>query len=154
MTRLTPHFTLDELVRSQTATRHGLDNRPPGAALLNLVRLAETLERIRVAVGSRSIQITSGYRSPALNQRIGGSCTSAHMDGRAADIVVRGRSPLQVARAIQASGIVLDQLILEFGEWCHVGVARVGEVSRGDVLTARFLSGGGVRYERGIVAAA
>jgi len=153
MTRLTPHFTLDELVRSQTASRHGLDNTPPGAALLNLARLAETLERIRVAVGSRSIQITSGYRSPALNQRIGGSCTSAHMDGRAADIVVRGRSPLQVARAIQASGLVLDQLIFE-GDWCHVGIARVGEVSRGDVLTARFLPGVAVRYERGIVAAA
>lgn len=152
MTKLTQHFTLSEMLRSDYASRHGIDNTPPGSALLNLARLAETLERVRAAVGGRSITITSGYRSPALNQRIGGSRMSAHMDGRAADILVRGMTPLQVSRAIQSSGVVIDQLIFE-GDWTHVGIARVGEASRGDVLTARF-GNGGVRYERGIVAAA
>lgn len=154
MTKLTTHFSLDEFLRSEYATRNGIDNTPPGSAMLNLARLAEMLERIRTALGNRTIQITSGYRSPTLNQRIRGSVTSAHMDGRAADIVVRGMSALQVARAIQSSGIVLDQLILEFGEWCHVGIAKVGEPSRGDVMTAKQLPCCGVRYERGIVAAA
>lgn len=152
MTRLTAHFALEEFLRSQVAIRNLIDNTPPDSALRNLPRLAEMLERIRTAVGGRSIQITSGYRSPALNQRIGGSRSSAHMDGRAADIVVRGMTPLQVARSIQSAGIVLDQLIFE-GEWCHVGIARPGDVSRGDFMTARFVPGGGVRYERGIVAA-
>lgn len=154
MTKLTTHFTLDEFLRSDYAVRNSIDNTPPGSAHLNLARLAETLERIRTAVGNRTIQITSGYRSPVLNQRIRGSVTSAHMDGRAADIVVRGLSALQVARAIQSSGVTLDQLILEFGEWVHVGIARVGEPSRGDVLTARSSPCCGTRYERGIVAVA
>lgn len=152
MTKITTHFTLEEFVRSQTAARLGIDNTPPPSAVMNLGRLAETLERIRGAVGNRSIQITSGYRCPALNQRIGGSRTSAHMDGRAADIVVRGLTPLQVSRAIQAAGIVLDQLIWE-GQWVHVGIAKAGEVARGDALTAKF-GPGGVTYQRGIVAAA
>lgn len=150
-TKLTAHFSLEELLFSQEAARHCLDNVPSGSVQINLARLAMVLERIRAAVGNRTVTVTSGYRSPALNQRIGGSRTSAHMDGRAADIVVRGMTALQVARAIQAAGIVLDQLILE-GAWTHVGIARVGEKSRGDVLTARF-GPAGVKYERGIVAA-
>lgn len=153
MTQLTQHFTLDELTRSQTAIRQGIDNIPPGSAQINLARLAEKLESIRSACGHRAVQITSGYRSPALNARIGGSRTSAHMDGRAADIVVRGMTPVQVARAIERAGIVLDQLIYE-GTWVHVGIPRVGEVSRGNVMTAIFEPGKPVRYRHGIVAAA
>jgi hypothetical protein len=150
--KIASHFDLIEFVRSQTATRHGLDNTPTDSAGLNLIRLAATLERVRTAIGNRPLQITSGYRSPELNARIGGSRASAHMDGRAADIVVRNLSPLQVCRAIQAAGIVLDQLIFE-GDWTHVGIARVGETPRGDVLTAVFKPGHAVRYQRGIVAA-
>lgn len=149
--KLTAHFTLDEFLRSQTATRFNISNDPDGHTRINLQRLSEALESIRTALGSRSIQITSGYRSKALNDRIGGSTTSAHMDGRAADIVVRGMTPLQAARAIQGSGIVLDQVILE-GSWVHVGIARVGDVARGDFMTARF-GADGVKYQRGIVAA-
>jgi zinc D-Ala-D-Ala carboxypeptidase len=149
--KLTDHFTLEELVRSQTAARLDIANSPDGYIQINLQRLAETLENVRTAVGNRSIQVTSGYRSKALNEINGGSKTSAHMDGRAADIVVRGMTALQVARAIQASGIVLDQLIYEFGQWVHVGIHRVGEVARGDVLTARRENGRTV-YHRGIVA--
>lgn len=149
--KLTAHFQLDEFTRSQTATRLGIDNTPPESVMVNLQRLAEALERIRSALGGKAIHITSGYRCPDLNARIGGSKTSAHMDGRAADFVVRGMTPLQAARKILAAGITLDQIIYE-GDWVHVGIPRVAEPSRGDVLTARF-DGGRVRYERGIVAA-
>lgn len=149
--KLTAHFTLEEFTRSQTATRCNILNDPDGHSRINIQRLAETLEAIRTALGGKSIQITSGYRCNDLNKRIGGSKTSAHMDGRAADISVRGMSPLQSARAIQASGIVLDQLIFE-DQWVHVGIARVGETPRGDVLTARF-GPDGVKYQRGIIAA-
>lgn len=153
MTQLSQHFSLAEFVRSQTATRHGIDNTPPGSAQINLARLAEQLERVRMAVGSRSVQITSGYRCPALNARIGGSRTSAHMEGRAADIVVRGMTAVQVARAIERASIVFDQLIFE-GAWVHVGISRVGDLARGDVLTAIFEPGRPVRYQHGIVASA
>lgn len=150
--KLTRHFSLEEFTRSQTASRLGLDNTPPEGVLVNLKRLAGVLEKIRELTGRHAVLITSGYRSPALNRQIGGSRTSAHMDGRAADIVVRGMSPLALARKIQASGLVLDQLIYE-GDWVHVGIARVGEPSRGDVLTAKFIHGT-VTYQHGIVAKA
>lgn len=148
MTNLSTHFTLEELTHSQTATRLGIENNPNDAELVNLRRLAETLERIRTAVG-KPIQITSGYRCKALNERVGGSKTSAHMDGRAADIVVAGLTPIRLARAIREAGIVLDQLIYE-GEWIHVGIPLVGEKSRGDVMTAVFEKGG-VRYMHGLI---
>lgn len=149
--KLTSHFTLEEFTRSQTAARFNILNDPDGHSRINIQRLAETLEAIRTALSGKSIQITSGYRCNDLNRRIGGSKSSAHMDGRAADIVVRGMTPLQAARAIQGSGIVLDQVILE-GSWVHVGIARVGDVARGDFMTARF-GPDGVKYQRGIIAA-
>lgn len=149
MIKLSKHFSLAELIRSQTAARHDINNNPPDSVIINLERTAAVLERIRVALGNRRIFVTSGYRSPQLNSKIGGSRTSAHMDGRAADIEVEGMTPLEAARAIHASDVVLDQLILEFGEWVHVGIPRVGDRPRGDVMTAMFDSGR-VIYKNGI----
>lgn len=64
--------------------------------------LCEELEIIRAALGGQSIQVMSGYRDPEYNRAIGGATRSQHMDGRAADIVVSGRSPAQVhAEALQ-----------------------------------------------------
>ena len=143
------HFTLAELCRSDVATRHLIDNRPPDAVMPNLRRLIETLERIRAALGDRPVIVTSGYRSPDLNSKIGGSRSSAHMDGRAADIQVVGLHPRAVALGIAEAGIRLDQLIYE-GHWAHVGIHAENVTPRGDILTARF-SDNGVRYVRGIV---
>lgn len=148
MTNLSAHFTLEELVRSQTATRFGIDNRPSDSVLINLKRLAEMLERVRSAVG-KPIQVTSGYRCKALNERVCGSKNSAHMDGRAADIVVAGLAPIRVARAIREAGIVPDQLIYE-GGWVHVGIPLVGDKPRGDVMTAVFEKGE-PRYMHGLI---
>lgn len=146
--KLSEHFDLEEFTRSQTAARLCIDNTPPLGVVANLSRLAITLEAIRNACSGRPITISSGYRCPTLNQRIGGSRTSAHMDGRAADIHVRGMSPVSVAQAIVNADIELDQLIYE-GAWVHVGIAKPGSAPRGDVLTAEF-SGRGVTYRRGI----
>lgn len=146
--KLSEHFDLEEFTRSQTAARLCIDNTPPLGVVANLSRLAITLEAIRNACSGRPITISSGYRCPTLNQRIGGSRTSAHMDGRAADIHVRGMSPVSVAQAIVNADIELDQLIYE-GAWVHVGIAKPGSSPRGDVLTAEF-SGRGVTYRRGI----
>ena len=146
--KLSEHFDLEEFTRSQTAARLCIDNTPPLGVVANLYRLAITLEAIRNACSGRPITISSGYRCPTLNQRIGGSRTSAHMDGRAADIHVRGMSPGSVAQAIVNADIELDQLIYE-GAWVHVGIAKPGSAPRGDVLTAEF-SGRGVTYRRGI----
>lgn len=144
--QLSPHFTLDELQRSRTAERLGIDNAPPPAARANLDRLARLLEEVRAALGGRAIHITSGYRSPELNRRVGGSPASAHMDGCAADLIVWGMSPLDVARVIDASAIAFDQLIYE-GDWVHIAIPTSGRARR-NRLTAWFRDGR--RYVSGI----
>jgi zinc D-Ala-D-Ala carboxypeptidase len=143
---LTDHFTLEELTISQTAAREGIDNTPDAAALANLRTLAAVLERVRSALGNHAVAVSSGYRCPALNAAIGGSKTSAHMDGRAADFIVPAfGTVLQTARAIAASGIGFDQLIYEYGRWIHLGLAAPGKTARGELLSigakGKYVSG-------------
>jgi zinc D-Ala-D-Ala carboxypeptidase len=69
---ITPNFTLEEMIVSQVAAREGLDNTPSQQVISNLHLLCEALERVRALFGLPVI-ISSGYRSPALNKRIGGS---------------------------------------------------------------------------------
>lgn len=122
--RLSPHFTLAELTRSDTAAARGIDNAPGSEHLANLQRLAATLEQVRALLGQPML-ISSGYRSPALNRAVGGSSTSDHSNGLAADFTSpRFGAVRQVCEAIQASGIAFDQLIYEQGntEWVHLGI--------------------------------
>jgi hypothetical protein len=143
---LTAHFTLAELTLSQTATRRGIDNTPDAQAMDNLRRLAATLENIRALVG-KPVIVSSGYRNEAVNRAVGGSKSSAHMSGLAADINVPGVSPETLARIIKASSIQYDQLILEYDRWVHVGLA---DEPRMQLLTIRH----GTGYMKGIVALA
>lgn len=150
MTQLSPHFSLEELCSSETATRMGREIIPPPDVLTNLTRLCkDVLEPLRVRLG-RPMVITSGYRPPWLNTLIGGSKTSAHMFGRAADIKVVGMDPQMFSRWIlhtyQGENWPIDQVIYE-GTWTHVGIA---DVPRGQFLTAHF-GNGGVTYTEGVV---
>lgn len=122
--QLSPNFTLDEFTHSNTATRAGISNEPNEAILIRLKRVAATLEQVRTLLG-KPITITSGYRSPALNDLVPGSSdTSAHTQGWAADFKVAGMTPFQVCQAIMKSGIRYDQLIHEFPPtgWTHISV--------------------------------
>lgn len=120
--RLSEHFTLAELTVSETAARRGIDNTPPPSALANLVRLAAMLENIRALIG-KPIIVTSGYRSPIVNEMVNGATGSAHLTGRAADIIAPAfGTPLELARAIEAARLPLDQVIHEFGRWVHVSI--------------------------------
>jgi putative chitinase len=128
MTQLTPNFSLGELTASETADRHGIDNTPSPEHLANLERLARFLEEVRSALG-KPILINSAYRGPAVNEKVGGSKSSQHMIGCAADIRVPGMSPDEVCRAIIAAGLPYDQIIREFwdpekkaGGWTHISV--------------------------------
>lgn len=117
---LTPNFPLALLTRSETAEQHGIDNSPPAEVIANLAILAAGLEAVQSLLG-HPLEISSGYRCPALNERVGGSHTSQHVRGLAADFVCPGYgTPLEVARAIGASAIAYDQCILEFGRWVHI----------------------------------
>jgi len=119
---LSPNFRLSEFTLSQTASREGIDNTPPKSLMPRLINLAQGLERVRSLVGS-PIVITSGYRSPELNRKVGGSKNSQHMFGEAADIIApRWGSAMDLAQLIELNKdqVGFDQLILEFGRWVHI----------------------------------
>lgn len=118
--QLSPSFSLEQLTYSETAENSGIDNTPPPEILENLKRLAQGLEVLQKVLGA-PLEISSAYRCAALNEAVGGSSASQHMQGLAADIACPDFGPpLAVARAIQRSGIDFDQCILEYGRWVHL----------------------------------
>lgn len=133
---LTQHFALEELIASETAARLGIDNTLPVDLMPNLIVLARGLELVRVALADRPIHVNSGFRCAALNAAAGGAKNSMHMRGLAADIICPAfGTPLEVCRAISAAGVATDQIIHEFGKWCHVAFAAPGAKARGELLT-------------------
>lgn len=120
---LSPSFTLEEMIASETAVRYGIDNTPDNEVLMNLRRLALFLEEVRKAVGM-PLHINSAYRSPEANKKVGGKPTSQHCKGTAADIKVKGMTPDQVVKAIINAGLPYDQVIREFDSWTHVSISN------------------------------
>ena len=127
------HFTLDELTRSDTAQRHHIINRPTSDEIVALHALVDNvLDPAREAI-NQPIIVTSGYRSPTLNRLVGGTPTSQHLRGEAADITLRSTADnLRLARII-AQKLPFDQLILENAnptatnvQWLHVSYSRTG----------------------------
>jgi zinc D-Ala-D-Ala carboxypeptidase len=140
MTQLSKHFALQEFTASQTAERMGREIIAPPEVVANLRRLCnEVLEPARSLLGIPFF-VSSGYRPAWLNAAIGGSKTSAHMDGRAADIKVAGMSSPAFARWLHARGLPTDQVIEE-GTWVHIGIAADGKAPRRELLTATFKDG-------------
>jgi zinc D-Ala-D-Ala carboxypeptidase len=144
--KLSEHFTLEEMTRSQTAARKGISNKPNDQAVENLKELCvSVLEPLREMTGS-PIGVTSGYRSPKLNAAIGGSPTSQHKVGEAADIHSTTLSQPELFKLIRNSTLPFDQLIDEFGSWVHISYRKPG-LNRREVLKARRV-GGVVKYTR------
>jgi zinc D-Ala-D-Ala carboxypeptidase len=123
---LTPNFTLSEMVKSETALRHNMDNTPGEKEIQSLQTLAEkVLQPVRDAF-QRGVKVNSGYRAPAVNQKVGGSPTSDHCKGQAADIEIPGVPNVNLARWI-VENLEFTQVILEFytpgvadSGWVHV----------------------------------
>tara|TARA_R100000315_G_C5194884_1_gene113994 strand:+ start:153 stop:614 length:462 start_codon:yes stop_codon:yes gene_type:complete len=135
--KLTPHFTLDEMVKSQTALRLGLDNTPDPDEMESLLALCENvLEPVRVH-WDKPVVVNSGFRSLPVNRAIGSRDSSQHAKGEAADIEIPGIDNLVLYYWI-AEELDFDQLILEFynGEpssgWVHV--SYVGLENRNETL--------------------
>lgn len=149
--RLTANFWLSELLVSDDAVRLGIDNRPNAKALANVRNvLAPGLQRIRDLLG-KPMLVSSGYRSEALNVHVGGSATSQHRFGQAADFRAPDfGDPKTICRAIMdaAAKINFDQLIWE-GRWVHCSFAAPGVPPRHQVLTATF-SGRKANYTPGL----
>jgi hypothetical protein len=135
--KLSNSFNLIEFTSSETASRRGIDNTPSIAVIENLRLLCENvLQPLRDKYG-KSINITSGYRSPKLNKAIGGSTTSQHCFGQAADIQVDKKDYLKVWEILKT--LPFDQIIFEFGtelapDWIHVSF--VEGKNRGQKLKA------------------
>jgi hypothetical protein len=151
--KITEHFTLAEAQSSDTATRLGIDNSIPESLMSNLSRMCETLEKVRAIFG-KPIMISSFYRCPDLNKKVGGSKTSAHMDCRACDFTVKGVDTDDAFNNIKSSGIEFDQLILESSSkgstWIHIGIHKDGSEPRRMVMTgSKTDSGSTFRVENG-----
>ena len=144
--RLSKNFSLDEFTQSQTAERFGIDMHPLEIIVDNIRNLVKAcLQPLRDEAGP--IYISSGYRPLELNTRIGGSKTSAHVQGNAVDFSVTKMRPFDVCELIIAMELPYDQVVHEFGRWTHMGVA---DILRGEHLTA-YRKDGKIRYANGII---
>jgi hypothetical protein len=151
--RLSKHFTLSELTRSQTAKRNKINNNPSGLEIESLRNVSvKILEPIRDNFGV-PFSPSSGYRSKELNFFIGGSQSSQHCKGEAVDIEVPGVSNLTLCWWIR-SHLDFDQLILEYYDkvepysgWVHVSL--VGPESK-KANRREVLSFDGDSYSKGI----
>ena len=131
---MSKYFTIEELTRSVTANREGIDNTIPDRLIPNITRLIDYLDKVREEFGA-PIRVSSGYRCLELNRAVGGSKKSQHMQGLAADLVVPDLPRLfQTIRKMGG----FDQLIWEepgpHRVWVHVSVAPKGSKPRGQVL--------------------
>lgn len=146
--QISEHFSFRELTRSESARRAGIENVPTAAEMDNIYYTAQQLEKIRAYVG-RGIIVTSCFRSERVNKLVGGSSTSAHRFGLAADCDAIGLTSLAFAKELikmrDAGKLVFDQLILEFpergdGAWVHIGFRRNAPM-RNQILTATKKNG-------------
>jgi len=130
--RLTRNFSLEQLIYSETAERERVDNTPGPEIVDNLRLLAQGLEQVQLLT-EFPLEISSGYRCPELNRRVGGAKTSQHTQGQAADFTcAEFGPPVDIIKAIRASDIEFDQCILEYAKWVHISFSKT---PRGKVLT-------------------
>tara|TARA_Y100000593_G_scaffold71205_1_gene130744 strand:- start:9853 stop:10317 length:465 start_codon:yes stop_codon:yes gene_type:complete len=135
---LSRNFSLNELTKSQTALRNGLDNTPSTEEIVALTVLCNNiLQPVRDKYGSFSPN--SGFRTVKLCELVGSSAKSQHAKGEAADIEVAGVDNYQLAEWI-SKNLDFDQLILEFynsddpsSGWVHVSYNRLKEEQRHDI---------------------
>jgi zinc D-Ala-D-Ala carboxypeptidase len=152
---LTKNFTLAEMTKSETALRHDMDNTPGEQEIAALKLLAEkVLQPVRDHYG-KGVKVNSGFRHPEVNAKVGGSKTSDHCRGQAADIEIPGVANADLAQWI-ADNLEFRQLILEFytpgipdSGWVHV--SYVAEDNKKQVMTATKKDGKTV-YLPGLVA--
>lgn len=152
---LTRNFTLSEMIKSEIASRLGLDNTPDNTIIANLKTLAENVLQPIRDHHATGVKVNSGYRSPAVNSAVGGSKTSDHCNGQAADIEIPGMANAELAQWI-VDNLEFTQVILEFytpgipdSGWVHVSYVP-GNLKK-QALTAVRENGKTV-YKPGLIA--
>ena len=133
--KLSENFTLEELIRSNTAERMGIDNVPKDEKVVENLRslCLEVLQPLRDYVGA-PVHINSGYRCPELNMAVGGVKNSQHCRGEAADIrIVSPKQGREWATWIE-DNCRFDQMLLERNKngavWLHVSCKRDASKNR------------------------
>ncbi len=153
--KLTENFSLAEMIKSETALRYDMDNTPGEQEIAALKLLAEkVLQPVRNHFG-KGVKVNSGFRHPEVNAKVGGSKTSDHCRGQAADIEIPGVANAELAQWI-ADNLEFRQLILEFytpgipdSGWVHV--SYVAGDNKKQIMTAMKENGKTV-YKPGLIA--
>ena len=134
---MTEHFTLNEFLRSDTASRYKIDNTPNKEQLENIEFVARQLEIIR-SYYNKPMFISSGFRTKELNTLLKGSKTSQHMQGLAVDINLKSKEENKiffnlVYKLIKVNQIKVYQLIDEYNDkWVHIGFSKTNP--KGQIL--------------------
>jgi hypothetical protein len=144
--KISNHISYQEAIRSNTATRRGIDNTPGKYEITNMVGVAENIfEPLRQWVGG-PIKINSMFRCEELNTAIGGSSRSQHCQGRAIDLddTFGHKTNAEMFNYIKEN-LNFDQLIWEFGtddnpNWVHVSYISKDE-NRNRILKAEKING-------------
>ena len=151
--KLTENLSLAEVTYSATALRKGIVNEPTVTHLINLKAVANNIFQPCRDYFGKPLAVTSGYRSKALNDLIGGAKSSQHCKGEALDLdaqVFGGFTNLELFLYIK-DHLSFDQLIGEFpdniGEYAWVHCSYKEEGNRGEVLVA-YKADGETRYKR------
>ena len=149
--KLTENFSLNELTKSQTAERKGIDNTPSTEHQENLKSLCTSILQPVRDHFSRVVSVSSGYRSPELCIAIGSKTTSQHAKGQAADFEIYGLSNKELSDWINEN-LDYDQLIIEYWKeedpnsgWVHCSFNDQG--NRKQYLRA-YKENGSTKYER------
>ena len=133
---MSKYLTLKEMTYSDTAKKYGIDNTPSPSVIEHLNELMIFLDGLREAWGS-PITISSGYRSEYLNKKVGGSSTSVHKRGWAADLVVNKTRMQEFKRFVKdyLKDKIYDQCLIEKNsktgaEWIHIGLYNNSRLQR------------------------
>lgn len=150
MVLLSTHFSLEEATISQTADRLGIDNSSPSPEIItNAARIAVKLEKVRIVLGEKPINVSSWIRCLGLNRALRSKDDSQHILGEAVDFISpQFGTPLQICKQLIKERVLIgwDQLILEHS-WVHISWKSIpNAVQRGQVLS--LLSTGG--YANGL----
>lgn len=128
------HFTIEEMCRSNVAQVRRIENKPDAQQVEALTALVDNvLDPLRERFG-RPIIVSSGFRSKDLNGAVGGSKTSQHMKGEAADIYSGTKQGNRELFELIRKYLPFDQLINENDfSWVHVSYRSDGK-NRGQIL--------------------
>ena len=144
---LSRNFSLQELIKSDTAIRMDIDNNPNADQIEKLKALCENiLQPVRTHFG-RVVTINSGYRGPELNKAIGSKSTSQHCKGEAADFEIIGLSNSELAKWVYKN-LEFDQIILEFHDpsdpnsgWVHCSYKKDGSNRKNGLIINKKTKG-------------